>query len=205
MTPAQLENAIGYAAYVFWWRARHIGAYIGEPDFAVALCHVKETNRRALISLARSGCGAAHDSLCGMANFLTALGDPLPLWLQDYVVAAAQMGEPRRSRGRDPWVNFLRDVAIGQAVGMVTDAFRLKATRNEATTVECGCSIVAIAINRYAEFDITEANVVKIWRSVVDRNLALCERGSGVGQTNDEPLRIEKDLARLQKRSGQAF
>ena len=162
MTPPQLENAIGYAAYALFWRAHHFDAYIEEPDFAVALCHVKETNRRALISLARSGCHAAHDSLCGMANLLTALGDPLPLWLQDYVVAIAQIGEPCRARGRDPWANFLRDVAIGQAVEMVTDAFRLKATRNEATTAECGCSIVAIAINRYAEFDLTEANVVKI-------------------------------------------
>lgn len=173
MAPAELR-AIEYAAFALSWRAGHFRAYFQEAEVALVLCHYKEINQRALVSLARSGHAAAHTSLCAMANFLTGIDDPLPLWLQDYVLFAAQVGEGRRERGRDAQENFLRDAAIGQAVAMVTDAFDLRPTRNAATSAECGCSIVAEALARHFNVHMTEANVVSIWRRTVEREISRC-------------------------------
>jgi hypothetical protein len=197
VTPSQLEDTIGYAAWAVWWRASYFNAFLTEPEFALAVCHAKKTTRKALTSLARSGDVATHHALCDMATFLTEIGDSLPVWLQEYIVSAARLGwEPRkpRKRGRDPWNHFLRDAAIGQAVGMVTDAFCLAATRNEATTAECGCSIVAIALDRYTDVDMTEANVVAIWGRTVKRQQLLRPT-----EPLNEPPGILEELAFLRK------
>ena len=173
MTPVQLEEAIGYAAYAYYLRVSSYYEFLTVPELALAVCHTQNYTKRALVSLARSGHVGAHDALCGMANFLTKIGDSLPLWLQEYIVSAAQFGKKPRRRGRDPWSNFLRDAAIGQAVVMVTQRFGIKATRNDATTAECGCSIVAVALDRYSDVDIKEAAVVAIWMRTAGRQLPL--------------------------------
>jgi hypothetical protein len=43
----------------------------------------------------------------------------------------------------------------------------------EASSAECGCSIVAMALDRYSDFDTKEAAVVAIWRRTVGRELPL--------------------------------
>ena len=129
MSPTQLEEAIGYAAYAYFLRISSYYEILTVPEFGLAVCHSQSYTQKAVISLAESGHVGAHDALCGMANFLTKIGDSLPFWLQEYIVSAAQFGKKPRRRGRDPWGNFLRDAAIGQAVEMVTERFGLKRTQ----------------------------------------------------------------------------
>ena len=168
MTPPQLENAIGYAYYAYYFRAGSWYEFFTQREFALVLCHTEENLRRKCIALARSGHRGAHELLCGMADFLADItADPLPVWLQKYIVSVAQLREAPKRRGRNPSDDFLRDMAIGRSVEMVTQRFNLRATRNDATTAECGCSIVAIALDRYSDFDMSEANVVAIWRRTV--------------------------------------
>src|SRR5262245_6172931 len=78
------------------------------PDAALAQVAVvrcqHESMQQCLVSLARRGWSRAHITLCDMAAFLTEIGDPLPLWLQEYIVLDAIGSRPGK-RGADPWKN----------------------------------------------------------------------------------------------------
>ena len=102
-----------------------------------------------------------------MADFLTRIGDPLPYWLQEYVVSFMRNAPVPMKRGRKKATNALRDVTIVQAVAMLANAHDLQPTRNAATAdaaphVECACSILSQALEAHG-LKMTEANVAAIW------------------------------------------
>jgi hypothetical protein len=167
MTPEKVDLAIRDTGWVLGMLIVRYESHFADPELAeVALCwcHFRETSRKGLLSLARDGWQPAHIILCDVAKFLTAFGDPLPLWLQEYVVFAANESGTRRSkRGQDPLTNLVRDTIITQAVDMVTHRHGFHPTRNIVTTAECGCSIVAKALQHVA-IHMSEANVAAIWR-----------------------------------------
>ena len=121
--------------------------------------------RDHLISEAMLGDPYRRDILCDFANALTADSKPLPLWLQEYVVFAARHNGhgSHRKRGRDPYVNRHRNDRIATAVNLLADD-GFCPTRNTVTTTECGCSIVAKALERIG-IHMSEANVAAIWRA----------------------------------------
>jgi hypothetical protein len=173
MMPDEREKAICTAVFLLGWRSMWIDTYLAEPDVGLVLCHLSEIRRRALIALANDGSASAHHSLCRMAVFLTGIGDPLPPWLQAYVVSAAQRGLSKNSeRARRPMVNFLRNVTIGQTVGMVVEWCNLRPRRRAGAHSESACSIVAAALARLG-LHMSEANVASIWQSVRDDDMLL--------------------------------
>jgi len=108
MTPEELEKAVQYAKYIIWWRINVLEEYLLKPEFALYWCHTHQIHRQVLISSAKDGWDGPHKLLYEMARFLTEIGDPLPLWLQQYVVFAARTGRARRSKkGRDPIANLI--------------------------------------------------------------------------------------------------
>jgi hypothetical protein len=119
-----------------------------------------------LIDCVRKGWQEGADLLCDFAETLIEEGKTVPLWLQEYLVGAARGRRNilRRPRGRDPYANVDRDNEIVRMVQIVAEVFRLRPTRNAATTTECACSIVAKALKRI-EFDMSEANVAALWRA----------------------------------------
>jgi hypothetical protein len=145
-----------------WWRLEDFFAH---PELSLVLCHRRRSNREALIKLARAGYERAHITLCGMAQFLTRIGDPLPHWLQDYIVSAATCPKrEKKARGRDPLMNLIRDNIIWQTVNSIVAEHNLAPTRNAATKSEVSaCSVVAEALAHHGIY-MTEANVVSIWR-----------------------------------------
>ena len=163
MTPDEVEKAIDYAKWIIVWRSRAQEAYLLDPALALLWCHTKEIYRKVLVSLAKDGWDVGHDLLCKMAFFLTEIGDTLPLWLQEYIVLVAAKGRMRRAKkGRDPLANLLRNLVIGEAVKWVCRRYGLRPTRNPATDIQCGSSIVAMALEGSGA-DMSEANVAAIW------------------------------------------
>jgi hypothetical protein len=120
-------------------------------------------NRDYLTSEAKLGNPYFRDILFDFASCLTTYGKPLPLWLQDYVVWAAKHGgRSRRQRGRDPYATEHRNQTIASAVLALVEDYGYRPTRNTATTTECGCSIVAKALEDIG-IHMSEGNVVAIW------------------------------------------
>jgi hypothetical protein len=110
MTPEEVEEAIGYTQWIITWRTNAYEAYLLDPVIALYWCHTRQVHREALVSLANDGWDVGHVLLCEMATFLTEIGDPLPSWLQEYVVFVARKGRVKRSkRGRDPLANLVRN------------------------------------------------------------------------------------------------
>jgi hypothetical protein len=92
-------------------------------------------------------------------------------WLQEYVVFVATKGRVKRSkRGRDPLANLVRNFVIEEAIDWVCARFGLKPTRNPATNVDCGSSIVAMALEGSGA-DMSEANVAAIWAKLPSHEL----------------------------------
>jgi hypothetical protein len=164
MTPIELDRARMTAGFALWRTWDLFDLTLTDPEYALALCHLNSTIRTSVLSMARSGQELPHKSLCAMAAILTDLGNPLPAWLQEYLVAVVNRKATVRSRGRNPVANIVRDVAISRAVACVSDGYGLPPTRNAATKSACGCSIVAEALAAYCNLHMTEANVTAIWR-----------------------------------------
>jgi hypothetical protein len=177
ITPEQIENAVKHARWLLIWRAAHYDVYFSDPEVALMLCHFRESNREALIGLARSGWRTAQDLLGKMVSVLTSFGDPLPRWLQEHVAWAMTDGEvqrPKRRRGCDPLTNLVRNTVIAQATDMLARSHGLQPTRNAATALgESACSIVAKALATLGHH-MSEANVTRIWRE--DRDTVKRER-----------------------------
>ena len=94
--------------------------------------------------LAHRGWQGAHDALCSYSSQLTKEGYTLPKWLQIYVVETAWKGFAPKKR---KFANLKRDSAICLAIRELVDC-GYAATRNEATAIESGCSIVSEALAR---------------------------------------------------------
>ena len=165
MTADEIEKAIRDVSFSLAWEMhRHHHDY-WKPEVALAWCHFRKTNCQVLATLAQLGWQPAHDLLCDMVAFLTAIGDPLPVWLQEYAVIAMRAGPVPARRGQHPLNNFVRDLAISALVQSAANAYRLRPTRNPAkTTKEFGCSIVQKALERLGIY-MTETNVVHIWQT----------------------------------------
>jgi hypothetical protein len=170
MTDEQLKSLVMDAAFCIQidvtilalGRDRDDG--VSNSEIALVHCHLHATSRARLLHLARAGWKRAHDTLCGMARFLTTIGDPLPLWLQEYVILDANLlAEQLPNRGVDPWENVERNIVIANAVEDMRWRHGLRATRNRATSGECACSVVTKALAKYYGLNMTEANVVAIW------------------------------------------
>jgi len=161
MTPETFEYEIALT-YTIVFLTRHL-EYRREKTLQVYPPSLICKCQNYLISEATLGDPYAQDILCDFANALTADDKSLPLWLQEYVVWAAQQGKIRRKRGRDRYADRHRNETIANAVNiLVEDGFH--PTRNAATTSECGSSITASAL---AQIDIqmSEGNVAAIWRA----------------------------------------
>ena len=156
------QQALQHANRILEWRLRTIEDWITEPELALVWCHFSRMERRAVLSMGLAGVPRAHACLCGMAEFLTRIGDPLPSWLQEYVISFVRDAPIRRKRGRSKSTNALRDVSIVQVVAMVTEAHDLQPTRNPTTCTDCVCSIVSEALAERG-IAMTEANVAAIW------------------------------------------
>jgi hypothetical protein len=164
MPPELVEFAIKDALSYLGRRLVYYKIHLSDAEVALSWCHFRETNRSALVSLARGGWHTAHAILCEMALFLTEVGDPLPLWLQEYVVFSAADGEAKGSkRGQNALTNVARDMAIAMATDFITEMYKLRPTRSTATNTECGCSIVAKALEGLSIY-MSEANVAAIWQ-----------------------------------------
>jgi hypothetical protein len=173
MTQEQIQSAIRDASWYMAWRTIHYDVHLSNPEVALFWCCFRKTNRVVLTSLARGGWQPAHLTLCNMAKILTLFGDPLPKWLQEYIVFAAEDGgEQRSQRGQSPLTNLIRDMVISIAVESISQRYLLRPTRNSTTTTESGCSIVAKSLELLG-MHMSEANVVAIWRT--QRRLDLTE------------------------------
>jgi hypothetical protein len=121
-----------------------------------------------LISEALAGSRFAHDALCRVACELTEVDEPLPPWLQRYVVRAAKEGKARAARGRRLRDNLERDKQIAHAAFVIAVRYSLHPTRNVATAdcaaTESGCSIVVKAFERLGTA-LTESAVNRIWNA----------------------------------------
>ena len=170
---AEAKTPIGHAALAIMWRSQQLYPLLVEPELAFVFCQRREYIRLALVSLARSGNKAADGCLRGMAEFLTEIGEPLPLWLQEHVILFSLSGDRQRERGRSAAANIIRDAIIGQAVQMVADQYEISPTRNQATIAECGCSIVSKALEKYCGYSMSEANVTQIWRRTAGAEIHL--------------------------------
>jgi hypothetical protein len=178
LTPADKERAHHQALGVLFWAHSRLNESMADPVLSVALCHSNKGMQGAIILMARAGIVEAHNCLWAMAFFLNEISDSLPLWLQRYVVASG--GEERPIKpGRDPAANIVRDALIAHAVEAVTQQWiGMRPTRNNATTVECGCSIVKKALEEFGIY-MTEAAVTAIWRKGRSPLIGKCERGQG--------------------------
>ena len=158
-------DPVGYANYWLVWQFHRYDYKKWDPEVALAWCQFRPSNCDVLVSLASCGWQPAHTLLCNMAAILTDVGDPLPPWLQRYVVVTARAGPEPARRGQHPLDNLIRDFTISAAVKSIADRFDLRPTRNPAnTTKESGCSIVKQALER-AGIHMSEANVAAIWQT----------------------------------------
>jgi hypothetical protein len=177
MTEEMIEAAIGDAHYL-----------LGEamPDSRKTYeAQIEDLNScfeadEPQVSEALNGSRRAHEDLCERAERMTAAGQPLPLWLQHYVVRVAAKGKPRAKRGRKVEdYNRARDAAITWATFVIVLRYALKPTRSPGwrTPVESGCSIVAMALKRLGlDPDMTEGNLDRIWRTGAGPALLTLER-----------------------------
>jgi hypothetical protein len=139
---AEPGRAVAHAAWHLDFRWNYFHAVFNEPEVQLVLCHTRERNRRALISLAQAGYPRAHLMLLAMAQFLHATGDHLPYWLQDYFFGAVAPQAPAKKPGRDPLANIVRDTVIGQAVQIIARDCRIRHMRNRATGSVSSCSVI---------------------------------------------------------------
>lgn len=151
MSPDEIEKAIADAVQV------------------LSFAHPLTLPAEVIAGFAALGWDEGHQVICGWAKQLTLEGKPLPLDLQQYVVAVATTAHRRRSRGGDPFTNFARDIRIKTAIQRLLKR-GFDATRNDASKHhECACSIVSTALERLG-LSLSEKAVVKIWG---DRNGAV--------------------------------
>jgi hypothetical protein len=162
--PIFVELAIREAAFYLNYQAYRYDYNRWEPEVALYWCDFRERNRDVLISMALSGWTPAHALLTEMSLFLTKLGEPLPLWLQEYVVASAHVGGIKPRRGLNPVANAIRDLAIAATVELVAERHRTKHTRSCGTERESACSIVAQSLSCLGTH-MSESRVVSIWQA----------------------------------------
>lgn len=164
MIAGSKKEMVEFARRTLEWRSSYYDRSLNDPVLSLVLCNGRQSSRDAFIAMARDGFQPAHNCLCEMAIFLTEIGDPLPRWLQEYIVSAAMLGSRRRKKGRDPMTYAMRDMVIGQSIAFIADHFGLRATRNAASErTECGCSIVKAALADLGEHK-SEAAIAAIWR-----------------------------------------
>jgi hypothetical protein len=165
MTTDEMEAAISNLSSWLAFLMHRYDHCRWEPEVVLAWCSFRESNRDVLISLALRGWQPAHALLCDMAALLTAIGDPLPRWLQEYVVVAARAGPACANRGQHPFDNHIRDWAIATLIASACNQYRLRPTRNPTkTNKESGCSITKKALEHLG-IHMSEANVAAIWQA----------------------------------------
>jgi hypothetical protein len=143
MTEEEIEAAIGDAHYLLD-EAMPDSRKIHEGHIEALNSYFEAGEGQ--VSEALNGSRRAHDDLCELAERMTSDGRPLPLWLQKYVVFAAAKGRQPAKRGRKVEnYNTCRGAAITWATYVVVLRHDLQPTRNPATSVESGCSIIAKA------------------------------------------------------------
>jgi hypothetical protein len=173
MTEQEIEAAISdaYHELAECMPPQALGCDHEQTDLGwFAKCALSDTHDKRhnwLVSRALSGSRHTHDVLCDIACELTWADKPMPLWLQRYIVRAARNGGGRAERGRDPRTNLVRDQVIAWAVHFISRRYNLNPTRNAATDIECGCSIVAEALRRpKLHIEMKEATIAAIWQRV---------------------------------------
>jgi len=179
MVPDALEEAINFADYALRFRFNYFRGF-EDPALALVLCHRHEFNRQALVQLARSGSDLAHRCLVGMECFLAEINDKPPQWLRSYTVNVMLNGRPKKSPGRDPFANLIRDTAIGQAVEMVKAHYDLHPTRNKSLhdnrdANPSGASLVATALDR-AGLPLPELKVERCWQAILKQERTIYGR-----------------------------
>ena len=166
MTPERTESAI-YDAHFFmaWLILNDQAMWSSSPEYALARCHLRYESRKAIIALASFGWHPAHELLWKMAEFLTDIGDPLPIWLQQYIVVERSKKTcPKRASG-----NLVRDTVISLAIEHIAMRHAVHPARNPATSArESACSIVQRGLERLG-IHMTEANVNAIWQKTRKR------------------------------------
>jgi hypothetical protein len=124
--------------------------------------HFVTTSTETAAALAEAGWQEGHRALCAKAEALTRAREPLPLDLQQYIVAvAARSTIPKRKKGNIT-PNFGRDICIKVAVERLCRR-GFKPTRNPNSREESGCSIVKTALARLGVHNISEDAIQKVW------------------------------------------
>jgi hypothetical protein len=141
---------------------RKMGMF-GGSDTRPVVYHDKGAKR--VVELARSGdkdAGAALREI--VSHFMAGNCTTMPPILRDYIIdrlrpedIPAQPGQ----RGRKAHTNLHRDRAIVSAVAQLV-ACGFHATRNDASELECACSIVADCLNEL-DVKLSYDGVAKVW------------------------------------------
>jgi hypothetical protein len=121
-----------------------------------------------VLAQAAQGWLVAHEALCMLASRLVAKRQQLSERLATYLISVARKnGRHGRGRGRNAYDLLHRDHMITLAVDILVGQ-GYSFTRNEVTTEESACSIVATAL-KGSNIDMKENNVARIWRSAQSR------------------------------------
>jgi hypothetical protein len=87
----------------------------------------------------------------------------MPLYLAAFDMELTRGIRHKAGRRRDD--DMVRDMIIGQIVGMVAERFRLRPTRNYTSRRVSACSVVAAAL-RLEGLAMSEANVNQRWKAM---------------------------------------
>jgi hypothetical protein len=105
--------------------------------------------------------------LLELAAALIEHGKPIPESMRPFTAKHLRDRNERqpRRRGRKPSDLTFRDFTIATAIGMIALQWKLRPTRNEASSRPSAASIVKDALARGANLHLTEPAINKIWSS----------------------------------------
>jgi hypothetical protein len=121
------------------------------------------TNLMEAVALARAGFEMWVECLRDLILEYQNRGENPPIYLAAFAMDLTHgiPGRPGRQRSADQ----MRDIVIGTIVGMVSERFNLRATRNAASRHPSGCSVMTTAL-RLEGMAMSEDNVVQLWKTM---------------------------------------
>jgi hypothetical protein len=117
------------------------------------------------VALARAGFELWEDCLRETILDFENRGEKMPTYLAAFDMELKHGIQHSRKAGRPRADDMCRDLIIGIIIGMVTERFRLRPTRNYVSRRISACSVVAAAL-AVEGMAMSEANVSQLWKAM---------------------------------------
>ena len=96
---------------------------------------------------------------------------------------------------------MIRDAAIVEAVGVVSQRFGIPPTRNAASVTESGCSLVSEALCSYTNEQLSEASIAAIWQRAGGSKQLLAAMEGSLSLVSDKSPVMRKSANSLVRQS----